>query len=104
MRGLKATISFKPPDKWPRELGMECLRYWCTVVMRVQDVGSMGLLHEVTNIEDGLDRRPLEDFQLGLSHGVPDVIKVHVIPEKGQQDRGLNAGRLPLLPGLFIRL
>jgi hypothetical protein len=53
----------------------------------IQDAWGMGLLHEVTNIEDGLDRRPLEDFQLGLCHGVPDVIKVHVISEKGQQGR-----------------
>ena len=53
----------------------------------VQDAWGMGLLHEVTNIEDGLDRSTLEDFQLRLGHGVPDVVEVHVILEKGQQGR-----------------
>jgi len=56
-------------------------------MVRVQDVWGMGLLHEVTNIKDGLDRTTLEDFQLGLGHGVPDVVKVHVVSEKGQQGR-----------------
>jgi hypothetical protein len=56
-------------------------------MVRVQNAWGMWLLHEVTNIKDGLDRTTLEDFQLCLGHGVPDVVEVHVFSEKGQQDR-----------------
>jgi hypothetical protein len=38
------------------------------MVVRVQDAWGMGLLHEVTNIEDRLNRAALDNFQLCLGH------------------------------------
>ena len=77
----------KGPDIRINKLRGLPLHKLCPVMVGIQEAGCMGLFHEVTNVENGLDRRRLKDLQLGLCHGVPDVIKVHVIPEKGQQDR-----------------
>lgn len=58
-RGIQPS---KVPDVGARELGGLRLNYRCLLMVRVQNAWGMWLLHEVTNIKDGLDRTTLEDF------------------------------------------